>query len=100
MRFYIHFHRYNDNDNNDDNIPKKEQFDQLTNRIEQLINKTKETISEQKVQRKNEELFRSMSDESNHNIVFWCIIHIIFLIGIGLCQIIYLKTYFIKKKII
>lgn len=52
MRFYIHFHNYDSNgDDNMSEFARKEQLTKLTEKVNELREKSKKTIQDQKEQR-------------------------------------------------
>lgn len=52
MRFYIHFHNYeSSNDDNMSEFARKEQLTKLTEKVNELREKSKKTIEDQKIQR-------------------------------------------------
>ncbi|NXR84393.1 TMD11 protein, partial [Pycnonotus jocosus] len=81
-------------------IRAKDKVDEVSVRLEHLIEQIYHVTREQDYEREREEKFRKTSEETNSNILWWAIVQTLILISIGIWQIKSLRDFFISKKLV
>ncbi|KAH3900229.1 Erp5p SCDLUD_003200 [Saccharomycodes ludwigii] len=79
---------------------KKKTLSNLKDRVDQLTARLQNIKSEQTIIRDRETKFRDESEAVNSKIVFWSIIQIFILISMCIFQLRYLRSFFVKQKIV
>lgn len=79
---------------------RKDEVSVLVNQIKTLSNKVQQIQMEQKLMREREESFRDQSESTNAKVVRWSIIQVIVLLATCGWQLTYLKSFFIKQKVL
>lgn len=72
----------------------------LTLKTNDLVRRLEEIRKEQQLFRIKEANFRDTSENVNANSVKWTFIQVVVLIAIGMWQMTYLKSYFVKQKVV
>ncbi|ODV84936.1 hypothetical protein CANARDRAFT_199894 [[Candida] arabinofermentans NRRL YB-2248] len=72
----------------------------LTSKANELVKKLKEIRMEQSLFRDREAIFRDFSEDVNFRAVKWTVIQLIVLISVGAWQMTYLKSFFVKQKVV
>ncbi|XP_055102628.1 transmembrane emp24 domain-containing protein 11 [Symphalangus syndactylus] len=78
----------------------KDKVNELTFKLEHLIEQIEQIVKEQNYQRDREENFRTTSEDTNSNVLWWAFAQILIFISVGIFQMKYLKDFFIAKKIV
>uniref|UniRef100_A0A2K5LT02 GOLD domain-containing protein n=4 Tax=Cercopithecinae TaxID=9528 RepID=A0A2K5LT02_CERAT len=78
----------------------KDKVNELTFKLEYLIEQIGQIVKEQNYQRDREENFRMTSEDTNSNVLWWAFAQILILISVGIFQMKYLKDFFIAKKLV
>uniref|UniRef100_A0A2I3HG38 GOLD domain-containing protein n=1 Tax=Nomascus leucogenys TaxID=61853 RepID=A0A2I3HG38_NOMLE len=78
----------------------KDKVNELTFKLEHLIEQIEQIVKEQNYQRDREENFRTTSEDTNSNVLWWAFAQIVIFISVGIFQMKYLKDFFIAKKIV
>ncbi|NXF03290.1 TMD11 protein, partial [Smithornis capensis] len=78
----------------------KDKVDEVSVRLEHLIEQIHHVSKEQDYEREREEKFRKTSEETNSNILWWAIAQTLILISVGIWQIKSLRDFFIAKKLV
>nr|XP_033788409.1 transmembrane emp24 domain-containing protein 11-like [Geotrypetes seraphini] len=78
----------------------KDKVNEVTLRIEHLIEEIQHIMKEQGYQREREEFFRQKSEDTNSNVLWWAVLQTIILISVGVWQIKCLKDFLIAKKLV
>jgi hypothetical protein len=81
-------------------VAKKEHLSTLEVEIRRLNNKAKDIMSQQSYQREREIEFRDTTEAANARVQWWSICQTVIMIGSAAAQVMYLKDYFRKKKIV
>lgn len=101
MRFSLHFHKTDDEKYGDIKYAAKEKdVNDLDSRLYRAREKTKTILNNQKTQKIMEESFFKTSENTKNNVVYWSFIQILLLIIVATSQVFYLRSYFIKKKLV
>ncbi len=77
-----------------------EDVNYLTMKTNVLVERLMKIRREQSLFRVKEAAFRDASESVNYNSVKWTCIQVIVLVAIGLWQVSYLKSYFVKQKVV
>ncbi|VEU20718.1 DEKNAAC101569 [Brettanomyces naardenensis] len=72
----------------------------LTMKTNELLRRLEDIRREQQLFRVKEAGFRDASESVNYNSVKWTFVQVIVLIAIGVWQMTYLKSYFVKQKVV
>ncbi|QPG75232.1 hypothetical protein FOA43_002582 [Brettanomyces nanus] len=72
----------------------------LTMKTNELVRKIQDIRREQQLFRVKEAIFRDTSESVNYNSVKWTGVQLIVLVAIGVWQTSYLKSYFVKQKVV
>ncbi|NXN77902.1 TMD11 protein, partial [Bombycilla garrulus] len=81
-------------------IQAKDKVNEVTDRLENLIEQINHVMKEQDYEREREEKFRKTSEATNGNILWWAIVQTLILISVGIWQIKSLRDFFIAKKLV
>ena len=81
-------------------VAKKEHLSTLEVEIRRLNNKAKDIMAQQAYQREREIEFRDTTEAANSRVQWWSIMQTVIMIGSATAQVLYLKDYFRKKKIV
>ncbi|XP_064275033.1 transmembrane emp24 domain-containing protein 11-like isoform X3 [Passer domesticus] len=81
-------------------IQAKDKVNEVSIRLEHLIEQIHHVTREQDYEREREEKFRKTSEETNSNILWWAIVQTLILISVGIWQIKSLRDFFISKKLV
>merc|ERR1712137_248009 len=81
-------------------VAKKEHLSTLEVEIRRLNNKAKDIMAQQAYQREREIEFRDTTEAANSRVQWWSIAQTVIMIGSATAQVLYLKDYFRKKKIV
>lgn len=77
-----------------------EDVNYLTMKTNVLVERLLKIRREQSLFRVKEAAFRDISESVNYNSVKWTCIQVIVLVAIGFWQVSYLKSYFVKQKVV
>ncbi|KAM5272508.1 transmembrane emp24 domain-containing protein 11-like [Ctenodactylus gundi] len=78
----------------------KDKVNEVTFKLEHLIEQAKQILREQDYQRDREENFRVTSEATNSNVLWWAVTQTIIFISVGIFQMKHLKDFFIAKKLV
>nr|XP_054365061.1 transmembrane emp24 domain-containing protein 11-like [Mirounga angustirostris] len=78
----------------------KDKVNEVSFKLEHLIEQIEQIVKEQNYQRDREENFRMISEDTNSNVLWWAFAQTLFFISIGIFQMKYLKDFFIAKKLV
>eukprot|EP00070_Physeter_catodon_P041362 XP_028348256.1 transmembrane emp24 domain-containing protein 11 isoform X1 [Physeter catodon] len=78
----------------------KDKVNEVTFKLEHLIEQMEQIVKEQNYQRDREEEFRMTSEHTNSNVLWWAFAQTLIFISVGIFQIKYLKEFFIAKKLV
>ncbi|XP_005408746.1 PREDICTED: transmembrane emp24 domain-containing protein 11 [Chinchilla lanigera] len=78
----------------------KDKVNEVTFKLEHLIEQIEQILKEQNYQRDREENFRMTSEDTNSNVLWWALAQTLIFISIGIFQMKYLKDFFIAKKVV
>ncbi|KFO25692.1 Transmembrane emp24 domain-containing protein 11 [Fukomys damarensis] len=78
----------------------KDKVNEVTFKLEHLIEQIEQILKEQNYQRDREENFRMTSEDTNSNVLWWALAQTLIFISVGIFQIKYLKDFFIAKKLV
>lgn len=81
-------------------VAKKEHLSTLEVEIRRLNNKAKDIMAQQAYQREREIAFRDTSESANARVQWWSIGQTVVMIASAVWQVLHLKDYFRKKKIV
>ncbi|KAB0800681.1 hypothetical protein PPYR_06420 [Photinus pyralis] len=85
---------------NYEEIVKREKLSDVQLRIRQLLDQVEQITKEQNYQRYREEIFRYVSDDTNHVVLWFAVIQAVIVLMMGAWQIRHLKSFFEAKKIV
>uniref|UniRef100_A0A2K6F6Q7 GOLD domain-containing protein n=1 Tax=Propithecus coquereli TaxID=379532 RepID=A0A2K6F6Q7_PROCO len=78
----------------------KDKVNEVTFKLEHLIEQIEQIVKEQNYQRDREENFRMTSEDTNSNVLWWAFAQTLIFISVGIFQMKYLKDFFIAKKLV
>ncbi|KAM9237205.1 LOW QUALITY PROTEIN: transmembrane emp24 domain-containing protein 11-like [Dugong dugon] len=78
----------------------KDKVNEVSFKLEHLIEQIEQVVKEQNYQRDREENFRMLSEDTNSNVLWWAFVQTLILISVGIFQMKYLKDFFIAKKLV
>ncbi|EFB18681.1 hypothetical protein PANDA_013804, partial [Ailuropoda melanoleuca] len=78
----------------------KDRVNEVSFKLEHLIEQIEQIVKEQNYQRDREEDFRMISEDTNSNVLWWAFVQTLIFISIGIFQMKYLKDFFIAKKLV
>ncbi|XP_076980631.1 transmembrane emp24 domain-containing protein 11 isoform X1 [Tamandua tetradactyla] len=78
----------------------KDKVNEVSIKLEHLIEQMQQIVKEQNYQRDREENFRMTSENTNGNVLCWAFAQTLILISVGLFQMKHLKDFFIAKKLV
>ncbi|XP_036777375.2 transmembrane emp24 domain-containing protein 11 [Manis pentadactyla] len=78
----------------------KDKVNEVSFKLEHLIEQIEQIVKEQNYQRDREENFRMTSEDTNSNVLWWAFAQTLIFISIGIFQMKYLKDFFIAKKLV
>ncbi|XP_032348081.1 transmembrane emp24 domain-containing protein 11 isoform X2 [Camelus ferus] len=78
----------------------KDKVNEVSFKLEHLIEQIEQIIKEQNYQRDREEKFRITSEDTNNNVLWWAFAQTLIFISVGIFQMKYLKDFFIAKKLV
>uniref|UniRef100_M3YIE2 GOLD domain-containing protein n=1 Tax=Mustela putorius furo TaxID=9669 RepID=M3YIE2_MUSPF len=78
----------------------KDKVNEVSFKLEHLIEQIEQIVKEQNYQRDREENFRMISEDTNGNVLWWAFAQTLIFISIGIFQMKYLKDFFIAKKLV
>uniref|UniRef100_H0XJD9 GOLD domain-containing protein n=1 Tax=Otolemur garnettii TaxID=30611 RepID=H0XJD9_OTOGA len=78
----------------------KDKVNEVTFKLEHLIEQIEQIVKEQNYQRDREENFRMTSEDTNSNVLWWAFAQTLTFISVGIFQMKYLKDFFIAKKLV
>ncbi|XP_004847511.1 transmembrane emp24 domain-containing protein 11-like [Heterocephalus glaber] len=78
----------------------KDKVNEVTFKLEHLIEQIEQILKEQNYQRDREENFRTTSEDTNGNVLWWALAQTFIFISVGIFQMKYLKDFFIAKKLV
>ncbi|NXO64968.1 TMD11 protein, partial [Phainopepla nitens] len=81
-------------------IQAKEKVNEVSDRLENLIEQINHVMKQQDYEREREEKFRKTSEATNSNILWWAIVQTLILLSVGIWQIKSLRDFFIAKKLV
>ncbi|NWI52117.1 TMD11 protein, partial [Calyptomena viridis] len=81
-------------------VQAKDKVNEVSIRLEHLIEQMHHVSKEQDYEREREEKFRKTSEETNSNILWWAIVQTLILISVGIWQTKSLRDFFIAKKLV
>uniref|UniRef100_A0A8C0R9K4 Glycoprotein 25L n=1 Tax=Canis lupus familiaris TaxID=9615 RepID=A0A8C0R9K4_CANLF len=78
----------------------KDKVNEVSFKLEHLIEQIEQIVKEQNYQRDREENFRMISEDTNSNVLWWAFAQTLIFIAIGIFQMKSLKNFFIAKKLV
>ena len=81
-------------------VAKKEHLSALEVEVRRLNNKAKDIMAQQGYQREREISFRDTAESTNSRVQWWSIGQTVIMIASAVWQVLHLKEYFRKKKIV
>uniref|UniRef100_A0A8C9QBS5 GOLD domain-containing protein n=1 Tax=Spermophilus dauricus TaxID=99837 RepID=A0A8C9QBS5_SPEDA len=78
----------------------KDKVNEVTFKLEHLMEQIEQILKEQDYQRDREEIFRMTSEDTNSNVLWWAFTQTLIFISVGVFQMKYLKDFFIAKKLV
>ncbi|XP_074176138.1 transmembrane emp24 domain-containing protein 11-like [Rhinolophus sinicus] len=78
----------------------KDKVNEVSFKLEHLIEQIEQIVKEQNYQRDREENFRMTSEDTNNNVLSWAFAQTLIFISVGIFQMKYLKDFFIAKKLV
>ncbi|XP_075399723.1 transmembrane emp24 domain-containing protein 11-like [Tenrec ecaudatus] len=78
----------------------KDKVNEVSFKLEHLIEQMEQIIREQNYRRNREEKFRVTSEDTNSNVLWWAFLQTLILISVGIFQMKCLKDFFIAKKLV
>ncbi|KAM9086436.1 transmembrane emp24 domain-containing protein 11 isoform 2-T2 [Megaptera novaeangliae] len=78
----------------------KDKVNEVSFKLEHLIEQMEQIVKVQNYQRDREEEFRMTSEDTNSNVLWWAFAQTLIFISVGIFQIKYLKDFFIAKKLV
>ncbi|XP_060511569.1 transmembrane emp24 domain-containing protein 11 isoform X1 [Panthera onca] len=78
----------------------KDKVNEVSFKLERLIEQIEQIVKEQNYQRDREENFRMTSEDTNSNVLWWAFAQTLIFIAIGIFQMKHLKDFFIAKKLV
>ncbi|XP_008840029.1 transmembrane emp24 domain-containing protein 11 [Nannospalax galili] len=78
----------------------KDKVNEVTFKLQRIIEQTEQIIKEQNYQRDREENFRMTSEDTNRNVLWWAFTQILIFVSVGIFQMKHLKDFFIAKKLV
>uniref|UniRef100_A0A671F2J0 GOLD domain-containing protein n=1 Tax=Rhinolophus ferrumequinum TaxID=59479 RepID=A0A671F2J0_RHIFE len=78
----------------------KDKVNEVSFKLEHLIEQIEQIVKEQNYQRDREENFRTTSEDTNNNVLSWAFAQTLIFISVGIFQMKYLKDFFIAKKLV
>uniref|UniRef100_A0A8D2IKX1 GOLD domain-containing protein n=1 Tax=Urocitellus parryii TaxID=9999 RepID=A0A8D2IKX1_UROPR len=78
----------------------KDKVNEVTFKLEHLMEQIEQILKEQNYQRDREEIFRMTSEDTNSNVLWWAFAQTLIFISVGVFQMKYLKDFFIAKKLV
>nr|XP_015102290.1 transmembrane emp24 domain-containing protein 11 [Vicugna pacos] len=78
----------------------KDKVNEVSFKLEHLIEQIEQIIKEQNYQRDREEKFRITSEDTNSNVLWWAFAQTLIFISVGIFQMKYLRDFFIAKKLV
>ncbi|EPQ20450.1 Transmembrane emp24 domain-containing protein 11 [Myotis brandtii] len=78
----------------------KDKVNEVSFKLEHLIEQIEQIVKEQNYQRDREENFRMTSEDTNSNVLWWAFAQTLIFISVGIFQMKYLKDFFIAKKLV
>ncbi|XP_045429921.1 transmembrane emp24 domain-containing protein 11 isoform X2 [Pipistrellus kuhlii] len=78
----------------------KDKVNEVSFKLEHLIEQVEQIVREQNYQRDREENFRMTSEDTNSNVLWWAFAQTLIFISVGIFQMKYLKDFFIAKKLV
>lgn len=79
---------------------RKDEVTIITNKVKELSNRIEEIRNEQHLFREREASFRNQSESTNGKVVVWSVVQFAVLICAGAWQLLHLKHFFIKQKVL
>ncbi|XP_052055271.1 transmembrane emp24 domain-containing protein 11 isoform X2 [Apodemus sylvaticus] len=81
-------------------VQAKDKVNEVTFKLQHLIEQVEQILKEQEYQRDREENFRITSEDTNTNVLWWAFAQILIFISVGTFQMKHLKDFFIAKKLV
>ncbi|XP_014952162.1 transmembrane emp24 domain-containing protein 11 [Ovis aries] len=78
----------------------KDKVNEVSFKLEHLIEQIEQIVKEQNYQRDREEKFRMTSEDTNSNVLWWAFTQTLIFISVGIFQMKSLKDFFIAKKLV
>ncbi|XP_004579458.2 transmembrane emp24 domain-containing protein 11-like [Ochotona princeps] len=78
----------------------KDRVNEVTFKLEHLMEQVAQILKEQEYQRDREQSFRTTSEDTNSHVLWWAFAQTFIFISVGLFQMKHLKDFFITKKIV
>ncbi|XP_055978095.1 transmembrane emp24 domain-containing protein 11 [Sorex fumeus] len=78
----------------------KDKVNEVSFKLEHLIEEMEQIVREQNYQRDREERFRMTSEDTNSNVLWWAFAQMLIFITVGIFQMKHLKDFFIAKKLV
>ncbi|XP_019292388.2 transmembrane emp24 domain-containing protein 11 isoform X1 [Panthera pardus] len=78
----------------------KDKVNEVSFKLERLIEQIEQIVKEQNYQRDREENFRMTSEDTNSDVLWWAFAQTLIFIAIGIFQMKHLKDFFIAKKLV
>ncbi|KAM6220832.1 transmembrane emp24 domain-containing protein 11-like [Rhynchocyon petersi] len=78
----------------------KDKVNEVSFKLEHLIEQVEQIVKEQNYQRDREENFRVTSEDTNSNVLWWAFAQTLILLSVGIFQMKCLKDFFIAKKLV
>ncbi|XP_047703304.1 transmembrane emp24 domain-containing protein 11-like [Prionailurus viverrinus] len=78
----------------------KDKVNEVSFKLERLIEQIEQIVKEQNYQRDREENFRTTSEDTNGNVLRWAFAQTLIFIATGIFQMKHLKDFFIAKKLV
>lgn len=79
---------------------KRDTISLMKNKVKEMNNKLQEIKREQELIREREAIFRDLSETTNGKVVKFCIVQLVVLAAVCWMQLKYLKSFFIKHKVV
>ncbi|XP_045690536.1 transmembrane emp24 domain-containing protein 11 [Phyllostomus hastatus] len=78
----------------------KDKVNEVSFKLEHLIEQIEQIVKEQNYQRDREEHFRATSEDTNSNVLWWAFAQTLIFISVGILQMKHLGDFFIAKKLV
>ncbi|XP_029788806.1 transmembrane emp24 domain-containing protein 11 [Suricata suricatta] len=78
----------------------KDKVNEVSFKLEHLIEQIEQIVKEQNYQRDREENFRTTSEDTNSNVLWWAFAQTLIFISVGIFQMKHLRDFFIAKKLV